>query len=92
MKFDVESDLKSTSILFAFRFSSTGEHKIYLKWSDFELPRSPVRAHAVPATLPVDHHRVKVTGQGLTEAVVKEEAEFIIDGRTAGPGKHGGGA
>lgn len=33
------------------------------------------------------HEKVVLTGRGLKEAKVREEAEFVIDGTGAGPGK-----
>ena len=35
----------------------------------------------------VNHERVVLMGRGLTGAQVHEEAEFVIDGTDAGPGK-----
>ncbi len=36
----------------------------------------------------INHEKVVLTGRGLQEARVKEEAEFVIDGTDAGPGEH----
>ena len=35
----------------------------------------------------VNHEKVVLTGLGLQEARVREEAEFVVDGTDAGPGK-----
>ena len=36
----------------------------------------------------VNHEKVVLMGRGLTGAQVHEEAEFVIDGTDAGPGKY----
>ena len=33
-----------------------------------------------------NHEKVVLTGRGLKEAIVRQEAEFVIDGTEAGPG------
>ena len=50
------------------------------------LPKSPFLGYAVPAFS--DANKVILTGRGLKEATVREEAEFIIDGSQAGPGEN----
>ena len=54
------------------------------------IPNSPivclVRGLPAPA---VNHDKVILTGHGLRESRVKEEAEFVIDGTEAGSGKYG---
>lgn len=52
------------------------------------LPISPLLAFAEEIGPIPDHTRVVLRGFGLTGAKVGEEAEFIIDGSEAGPGKH----
>ncbi|CAH1781771.1 unnamed protein product [Owenia fusiformis] len=64
-----------------------GEHYVKVMWADIPLPKSPLQGYAQPASSPVDHTKVILTGRGLKEASVSEEAEFIIDGSQAGPGK-----
>lgn len=61
-----------------------GNHYIHLYWSDVALPNSPFLGYAVPTF--TDANKVILTGRGLKEAIVREEAEFIIDGSQAGPG------
>lgn len=61
-----------------------GNHYIHLYWSDVALPNSPFLGYAVPTFS--DANKVILTGRGLKEAIVREEAEFIIDGSQAGPG------
>lgn len=65
---------------------SAGNHYIHLHWSDVPLPKSPFLGYAVPAFS--DANKVILTGRGLKEATVREEAEFIIDGSQAGPGEN----
>ncbi|KAK3094337.1 hypothetical protein FSP39_000435 [Pinctada imbricata] len=62
-----------------------GNHYIHLFWSDFALPSSPFLGYAISAQ--PDSNKVILTGRGLKEATVREEAEFVIDGSQAGPGK-----
>ncbi|XP_034327978.2 filamin-A isoform X5 [Magallana gigas] len=63
-----------------------GNHYIHLYWSDVALPNSPFLGYAVPTFS--DANKVILTGRGLKEAIVREEAEFIIDGSQAGPEYH----
>lgn len=48
------------------------------------LPKSPLLGYAVHGR---QDNKVILTGRGLKEASVREEAEFNIDGTQAGPGK-----
>ena len=78
----------------------TGEHYLCIWWADIPLPRTPfvgfARGGAVQAPPPVaapapmaaapNHEKVILTGRGLQEARVNQEAEFVIDGTEAGPG------
>ncbi|KAK3589648.1 hypothetical protein CHS0354_015146 [Potamilus streckersoni] len=61
-----------------------GNHYIHLFWSDLSLPNSPYHGYAVPVAM--DANKVILTGRGLKEAIVREEAEFVIDGSQAGKG------
>lgn len=63
---------------------STGSHYIHLFWSDIPLSNSPFHGYAIQQT--PDASKLILTGRGLKEAVVREEAEFIIDGSQAGRG------
>ncbi|XP_062567858.1 filamin-A-like isoform X3 [Saccostrea cucullata] len=69
--------------LVAFVPREEGNHYIHLYWSDVALPNSPFLGYAVPAFS--DANKVILTGRGLKEATVREEAEFVIDGSQAGP-------
>ncbi|GAU89920.1 hypothetical protein RvY_02412-2 [Ramazzottius varieornatus] len=64
-----------------------GHHDCHFWWSEQPIPHSPLPGWAEPAAIPIDASRVRLRGKGLTEAKVKEEAEFIIDGSDAGPGE-----
>lgn len=64
-----------------------GHHDIHIWWSEQAIPHSPMPGWAEPAAIPIDAGRVRLRGRGLTEAVVREQAEFIIDGSEAGPGE-----
>lgn len=61
-----------------------GNHYIHLFWSDVPLANSPFLGYAVRAH--ADPSKLILTGRGLKEAVVREEAEFLIDGSQAGKG------
>ncbi|XP_021372143.1 filamin-A-like isoform X2 [Mizuhopecten yessoensis] len=61
-----------------------GNHYIHLFWAERTLPSSPFIGYAV--RLSADANKVILTGRGLKEAKVREEAEFVIDGSQAGPG------
>lgn len=64
-----------------------GEHHIDLMWNDAPIPNSPITVicKGIPVQQ-VNHNKVILTGHGLREARLREEAEFIIDGTDAGPG------
>ena len=61
-----------------------GSHYIHLFWSDLPLVSSPFHGFAIQHT--PDASKLILTGRGLKEASVREEAEFYIDGTQAGPG------
>ncbi|XP_056004559.1 filamin-A-like isoform X4 [Ostrea edulis] len=67
----------------AFVPQDEGNHYIHLHWSDIALPNSPFLGYAVPGF--ADANKVILTGRGLKEATVREEADFVIDGSQAGP-------
>ncbi|XP_069103435.1 filamin-A-like isoform X2 [Argopecten irradians] len=61
-----------------------GNHYIHLFWAERTLPNSPFIGYAVRVS--ADANKVILTGRGLKEAKVREEAEFVIDGSQAGSG------
>ncbi|XP_055347083.1 filamin-C-like isoform X2 [Paramacrobiotus metropolitanus] len=71
----------------SFTAIAEGHHDIHVWWSEQPIPHSPFPGWAEPALIPIDAGRVRLRGRGLTEAKVREEAEFIIDGSEAGPGE-----
>lgn len=60
---------------------------MYVTYNDLPHPDSPFLAFAEPLAPPLDHTRVVLRGHGLTGAKVGTEAEFVVDGSDAGPGK-----
>ncbi|XP_050389012.1 filamin-B isoform X3 [Patella vulgata] len=61
-----------------------GNHYIHLYWSEHPLSNSPFLGYATGGSL--DPSKVILTGRGLKEAIIREEAEFLIDGSQAGLG------
>lgn len=66
---------------------SPGDHYIHLYWSSVPLDKSPILAYCPGPVLPVNHAHVVVTGEGRDTARATVPAEFIVDGKKAGPGK-----
>jgi filamin len=71
-----------------------GNYLIDICWAGVLLKRCPIIACAIDKTPPPPPQppktvpeNVVLIGTGLTNARIKEEAEFIIDGSNAGPGK-----
>ncbi|KAH3805175.1 hypothetical protein DPMN_133471 [Dreissena polymorpha] len=62
-----------------------GSHYIHLFWSDLPLVNSPFHGYAIQQV--PDASKLILTGRGLKEATVREEAEFVIDGSQAGKGR-----
>ncbi|KAK6308660.1 hypothetical protein J4Q44_G00219310 [Coregonus suidteri] len=62
-----------------------GEHLVNIKKNRCHIPSSPI-AMMISQSEIGDASRVRVTGQGLSEAKTFEPAEFIIDTREAGYG------
>ena len=60
---------------------------VTLNWSDFPLYNSPFQGMVRSAARQVNHEKVVLTGRGLKEARLREEAEFVIDGTEAGAGQ-----
>jgi len=80
-----------TSQILTFTPRVAGEHTLHLYWTDAPVPRSPLMGMASGGGIngtaaPVNHEKVVLTGRGLKEAIVRQEAEFVIDGMEAGPG------
>lgn len=62
---------------------------INVYWTEHPLVGAPFLGNAVVKypTAIHDNSQVTLSGRGLKEAVVREEAEFYIDGSKAGPGE-----
>ncbi|XP_076100089.1 filamin-B-like isoform X3 [Mytilus galloprovincialis] len=73
----------SAQVTMTFTPEQEGNHYIHLQWSKLALPKSPLLGYAVHGR---QDNKVILTGRGLKEASVREEAEFNIDGTQAGPG------
>ncbi|XP_063426625.1 filamin-A-like isoform X1 [Mytilus trossulus] len=73
----------SSQVTMTFTPEQEGNHYIHLQWSKLALPKSPLLGYAVHGR---QDNKVILTGRGLKEASVREEAEFNIDGTQAGPG------
>lgn len=79
--------IDETRQLIRFTPQRPGEHYMSVSWGGVELPDSPLTGYAVSdQTLSNDLEKVILTGKGLKEARVKQEAFFTIDGSAAGPG------
>ena len=65
----------------AFSALYEGEYKIHLMWDKYQLPNSPIIARTSQQS---DLNKIEVNGQGLSEAKINHEAEFVIDGSRAG--------
>lgn len=60
-----------------------GEHLVNIKKNGRHIPNSPISVMINQSEIG-DASRVRVTGQGLSEARTFEPAEFVIDTRDAG--------
>jgi len=80
----VDDEVKGKSMV-KFIPQEEGSHYIHLYWSDHPLVNSPYHGYATSGV--ADPSKVWLTGRGLKEAVVREEAEFTIDASQAGPGE-----
>ncbi|CAD5125182.1 DgyrCDS13424 [Dimorphilus gyrociliatus] len=80
--------LGSNRHLLAFTPQVAGEHYLNVSWGGVDLPDSPLAGYALPERhMSADGiEKVILTGSGLQNARVREEAEFVIDGSQAGPG------
>lgn len=76
---------------FAFTPIAPGEHTVRVRFGDRPLPGGPMRGvaetEAAAAAAVADHTKVILSGRGLKEARVGEEAAFLIDGSQAGRGQ-----
>ncbi|XP_064639227.1 filamin-A-like isoform X1 [Lineus longissimus] len=81
----IQSRVENNYLVFTPR--TEGQHEIDIYYDNHRLPRMPIIGLAVHQSLPVDHSKVILIGQGLKEARVREESQFTIDGSQAGPGK-----
>ena len=83
---NLHSSIESTGhdqVTVTFTPEQEGNHYIHLNWSKIALPKSPLLGYAVHTH---QDNKVVLTGRGLKESTVREEAEFQIDGTQAGPG------
>ena len=58
-----------------------GEYKIHIMWDNYALPNTPLSAKT---SLHADVNRIEITGTGIAEAKINQEADFIINGSRAG--------
>lgn len=58
-----------------------GEYKIHLMWDNYQLPNSPIIAKTGQQS---DMNKIELSGNGLTDAKINQESEFVIDGSRAG--------
>ena len=65
-----------------------GDHYIHLYWSNAPLDRSPILAYCPGPALPINHAQVIIRGEGHIAARATVPAEFMVDGKQAGPGMY----
>jgi len=82
---NVSCDHTGSRARVAFTPPSEGSYDLRLWYSGLPLPHSPVHGWAEPVSAG-DHTRVTLRGHGLTTARCGDQAEFIIDGASAGTG------
>ncbi|KAK6194796.1 hypothetical protein SNE40_000352 [Patella caerulea] len=70
-----------------FQAEQKGDHYIHIYWNESPLAVSPILAYCDGPVLPIDHSKVVLRGEGCKRARKGVMAEFIVDGRLAGPGK-----
>jgi filamin len=75
--------LTSQAQMYSLSFSALyeGEYKIHLMWDNYQLPNSPIIAKTSQQS---DMNKIEVNGNGLSEAKINQESEFVIDGSRAG--------
>lgn len=71
----------------AFTPTMPGDHQVKVWFGDKPVPHTPYRGAAELEELVADHTKVVLSGRGLKEARVKEEAAFLLDGSQAGSGR-----
>ncbi|XP_052782303.1 filamin-B-like isoform X2 [Mya arenaria] len=79
-----EQDLGTVQVGFTAKVE--GDHYIHLYWSSVPLDRSPILAYCPGPVLPVNHAHVILRGEGSSTARSTVPAEFMVDGKKAGPG------
>ena len=70
-----------------FRPKSEGDYQIFIYFSDFLLPQTPIHAIVSENSQTSECATVVLRGHGLAGARVGEESEFTIDGSDAGNGQ-----
>ena len=75
--------LASQGTIYSLNFTTVyeGEYKINLSWDNYELPNTPIIVRTLHES---DMSKIEVSGPGLHEAKINNEAEFLIDGSHAG--------
>lgn len=58
-----------------------GEYKIFLSWDNYQIPHTPIIAKTSPQS---DASKIEISGNGLSEAKINQESDFVIDGSRAG--------
>ncbi|XP_062580675.1 filamin-A-like [Saccostrea cucullata] len=85
LKVDLRT-VKKEEVEVAFTAVEEGDHYIHIYWSDVPLDSSPILSYCPGPILPIDHTKVVIEGKGRETARALVPAEFLINGRQAGPG------
>ncbi|XP_067668452.1 filamin-A-like isoform X2 [Haliotis asinina] len=85
-KIPVHVNQKQEEATVSFTAKHEGDHYIHIYWSDVPLEWSPLLAYCPGPILPVDVTKVHVVGNGAVSARATVQAEFVVDGKKAGPG------
>ncbi|PAA77144.1 hypothetical protein BOX15_Mlig033128g4 [Macrostomum lignano] len=67
--------------------TTPGDHQVRVWFGDKPVPNTPFRGNAELEEQETDNTKVVLSGRGLKEARVKEEAAFLVDGSQAGRGR-----
>ncbi|KAL8618839.1 hypothetical protein ACOMHN_000846 [Nucella lapillus] len=86
-KLPVHVNQTSERAVVSFKTVSEGDHYIHLYWSEAPLECSPLLGYCMGPPLPVDASKVLLMGQGAEVARATVPANFLVDGRRAGPGR-----
>ncbi|KAL5004306.1 hypothetical protein ScPMuIL_017762 [Solemya velum] len=70
----------------AFTATNEGDHYIHMFWSEVPLDFSPIPAYCPGPDRPIDHTKVILEETGYQKGRATVPAQFIINGREAGPG------